>query len=544
MSTRFPSPSAGTYQRLHAHYHGVFFDEIHPDSAWLRDSALIRFPPLEKPLPILLSGEILPSPRARGLDSGHPTLHCHLPGTPAASTLGAPPGPFQLSLTLPADASGATLRLRLGRVAFTNFLAWLGRVSRWPFLQRFRGQAKNRRLRLISIATATGELIFDFSNRNAPYSAAFARRHTRVGLNIIGFLAADLGIGQSARCMVQAADAAGLETALVPLRLNCKNPLGDRTYAGRLQAQNPHKFNVIHLDPPASRDLEHHHGPAFRADKYNIAYWAWELPEFPDAWVPACIGFDEIWCPSDFTRDAIAMKVALPVLTMPHAIAFPRPGGDSRARFGLPRDQFLFLVLYDLNSYSERKNPAAAITAFRLSGLAGRGATLVIKVHNLAGNEADLAALRASVADLPGVILITETLSRAAVYQLQAACDCYVSLHRSEGFGLAVAECMYLGKPVISTNWSATAEYLDATNGCPVGFQLETLARNHGPYGKGQVWAAADPAHAADWMRRLPADPALAARLGAAARATITARFDPAVIGARCRRRLENSSAW
>src|SRR5581483_823735 len=108
---------------------------------------------------------------------------------------------------------------------------------------------------------------------------------------------------------------------------------------------------------------------------------------------------------------------------------------------------------------SARKNPRAAIEAFRQSGLAGRGAGLVIKVQNVAGNEADFSALQQSVRDLPDTSLITETLARAEIYALEAACDVFVSLHRSEGFGLAVAESMYLGKPVIATDWSATAEY-------------------------------------------------------------------------------------
>ena len=140
--------------------------------------------------------------------------------------------------------------------------------------------------------------------------------------------------------------------------------------------------------------------------------------------------------------------------------------------------------------------------------------------------------------DLPGTVLITETLSRADLYALEAACDGLVSLHRSEGFGLAVAECMHLGKPVISTDWSATAEFVSAANGRPVRAPLITLDRSHGPYGKGGTWADPDPAHAAEHMRELFADPELCARLGAAARATIAARFSPAVVGARYRRRL------
>lgn len=538
-------PPGGAFRSRFNALEGLFFDAFAPDSVWIRETGLIRLPPLDRALQLVLHGEYRPHPQAQGLERALPGLVCLLDGRPVGSLAAPTPGPFQLTFAVAAKPSDAAtlIELRLQGVGFTNFLAWLGRVTGLGAWQRFRAQHKNRQLRLTRLETTEGEIIFDFGNRNAPYSAEFARHHARLGVNLAGFLTAELGVGESARCMVRAADAAGLPTALVPLKLHCKNPLGDRTFAARLQDDNPHRVNVVHLDPPASRDLDHHH-PTFRAGKYNIAYWAWELPEFPDSWVPACAYFDEIWCPSDFVREAISLKVPLPVITMPHAISFPPPPADGRAHFGLPADKFLFLVLYDLNSYTARKNPQAAIEAFRRSGLAGHGAALVIKVHNVAGNEADFAHLQADVADLPGTVLITETLSREDVYRLQAACDCYVSLHRSEGFGLAVAECMLLGKPVIATDWSATAEFLDATNGCPVRYRLNPLERNHGPYGKGQLWAEADADHAAEWMRRLRADAALCARLGAAAHATIVARFSPGVVGARYRKRLEGIACF
>ena len=179
------------------------------------------------------------------------------------------------------------------------------------------------------------------------------------------------------------------------------------------------------------------------------------------------------------------------------------------------------------------------IAAFRRSGLAGAGATLVLKVQNVAGNEADFAALLSAVRELPGVVLLTDTLSREEVYLLESACDCFLSLHRSEGFGLALAECMALGKPVISTDWSAPSEFINAQTGCPVNYTLTTLAQSRGPYSKGQVWAEPDVAHAAWWMEKLVANRALGQTLGAAARATIATRFSPAVVGARYRRRLE-----
>jgi glycosyltransferase involved in cell wall biosynthesis len=539
-------PFGGAYSRRFTAYAGIYFDEFAPDSAWIRETATIRLPRMDDIRALTIRGEFRPHPAARGVETPPPSLTVLANGRPVGGLHDLQPGPWEIRVALPA-AESVTLTLRLGGVGLTNFLAWLGRVTGLGSLQRFRTQNKNRQLRVQTIATADGEAIFDFSQRDAPYASAFARRHAKLGLNIVGFLTAELGVGESARCMVRAADAAGLPAALVPLKLNCKNRLGDQTFAARLQDDNPHAVNVVHVDPPASRDIDHHHGKNFRAGKYNIAYFAWELPEFPDAWVPSFDYYDEVWCPSEFTTAALALKSPVPVLTMPHAISLRAPDetvAQLRARLALPADAFLFLTLFDLNSYSARKNPRAVIEAFRQSGLAGRGAALVIKVQNVAGNEADFAALQASVRDLPGTVLLTATLPRADITALEVACDCFVSLHRSEGFGLAVAEAMLLGKPVISTDWSATAEFVDAGNGCPVRAKLVTLEQNHGPYAKGSTWAEPDTAHAAEHMRRLFADRALAAQLGAAARATIETRFSPAAIGARYRRRLECIAAF
>jgi glycosyltransferase involved in cell wall biosynthesis len=527
-------------------YSGLYFDTFAADSAWIRDQAWLRIPPCQGVEQLTLKGEYRPHPEARGIESSPPTLVCLLEGTRVGAFFDLRPGPFDLVIPLSSEVArrGGRLTLQLGGTSLTNTFAWLGRITGWGPLQRFRAQNKNRQLRITTVETNTGEVVFDFALRITPSSPAFARRHARHELNIVGFLTADLGVGESARCMVRAADAAGIATSLVPLKLNCKNRLGDQTYASRLQNENPFRINVVHIDAPASRDIDRHHGESFRAGKYNIAYWAWELPEFPDSWVPNFAYFDEVWCPSDFARKAIAMASPLPVLTMPHAIAFDRPIGNHRAHFKLPVDQFLFLFVCDLNSYSARKNPQAVIAAFRASGLAGNGAVLVIKVQNASENPEDLKLLQAAVRDLPGTVLITGTLTRQEIYQLESTCDCFVSLHRSEGFGLAVAECMYLGKPVISTDWSATAEFVDPTNGCPVRCQVVPIEKTHGPYVKGQLWAEPDIEHAAEWMRRVFNDREFAAVIGSAARHTIEQRFSPAVIGAHYRRRMESIATF
>lgn len=531
--------------RLRPKFTGLFHDDLTTDSFWIREVGRLALPSLVGVDRLTVVGEVLPVPDGDATAAGLLGLGLRLDGRRVADHPALPEGPFRLGISLPAGVrpdQGHKLSLHLHGTGGSNLLAWLGRLTGLGPLQPWRRQARNRRLRIHRIEVGD-EVLFDFANRTAPWNAIYARRFLRVGLNIAGFFRADLGVGESVRCMARAAAAASLPAALINLKLHCINPQTDESFAGRLQEENPHPVNVFHLDAPVSSDIDHHHGRAFRRGRYNIAYWAWELPDFPDAWAHHANQFDEIWTPSRFTTEAIAQKVPLPVLTMPHAISFTRPQGDFRRKYGLPGDKFLFLILYDLNSYSERKNPAAVLEAFRRSGLAGRAA-LVIKVHNVPAKPDDFARLREAVAILPGTTLITQTLSRTEVYELESACDCFVSLHRAEGFGLALAECMFLGKPVIATDWSGTTDFIRPDNACPVRCTPVTLDRTHGPYTKGQTWAEPDVDHAAWWMQQLHADQALVRRTGAAARASIEAGLAPAVIGARYRRRLEVIAGW
>jgi glycosyltransferase involved in cell wall biosynthesis len=531
-------------------WHGLFFCAGHPGSTWIREAGFVDLPCGLGGASIVVDGELL-SDGGRPEAAGRLGLEVALDGR----TLGRffpEPGPFALRIPATARPASAPARieLRLLGAGWTNTCAWLGRVLEGRPLgsrfQRFRAQSKNKRLRIRRIGT-DDETVLDFSRGAAAFDIGFVTRHARIGLNLAGWFRAELGIGESVRCAARAAAAAGLPHALVPLRLPCKAAQGDHTFDDRLRDDNPWPVNVIHLDPPQSRDIDHHHGPAFRRGRYNVGYWAWELPEFPDAWVRHFDVFDEIWCPSAFTAAAIAAKSPVPVLVMPHAIdvAVP-PDPDPRGTLGLPRDRFLFLFAYDLNSYSERKNPRAVLRAFRLAfGEAGhRGAGLVVKVHGVPGNERDLEALRAEASGLDGCTIIAETLPRGRVSLLQAACDCFVSLHRSEGFGLGVAEAMFLGKPVVATAWSGTAEYVHPGNGCPVNCRMVELAENHGPYTKGQRWAEPDIEHAAWHMQRLAADRMLAEGLGAAAAAAIRGEFSPARIGALYTGRLRAMALW
>ncbi len=551
-SSPFAVQRGGAIARRRHFYDGFSFDDFAPGSAWIKEKAVARIPALPRLRQVRITGELLLHPDLSGIELPPPRLEIYISRRLVSTLALSSAQAWEVSYSFPEPVSNTEVPVafKLREVGTTNFLAWLGRVAeRWRWaarFQRFRKQNRNRQYRIHRIE-ADGETVFDFAHRHGPYAAAFARKVAKIGLNVVGFFTADLGVGESARCMVRAAQAAGLPVAPIGLKLPCKASQTDTSFSNLLQETNPYPVNVFHLDAPSSADIDSRHGSAFRRGKHNIGYWAWELSQFPDAWLAYFDYFQEIWCPSNFVRDAIAPKSPLPVFTMPHAVEFRRPQespNELRRKFGLPFEKYLFLFLYDLNSYSERKNPRAVVDAFRRAGLHQDEAALVVKVHGQRGNEKEFEALRQATADLPGTILLSSTLSRGEVYELEAACDAFVSLHRAEGFGFAPAECMYLGKPVISTDWSATAEFLDGSNGCPVRYTLTRLQQNHGPYSKGQIWADPDVDHAAEWMQRLVADRAWGLQLGDAARQTIESRFSPALVGARYRQRLDAIASW
>ncbi len=464
-------------------------------------------------------------------------------------------GAFEIELALPAGLASRHLQIELALtgVGAANLLAWLGKaLASWPFpsqlwarLQKHRLRYfKHRRLRLHTIHL-DGQPLLDFTKRNVRLDSEAFRKLWNPGINLIGYFLNISGTGEAVRCAARAAQAADIPTALIQSKFPVSNRWRDEEFAGRLTEHNPHLVNVFHLFPFQWPNLNDHYGPTFRKDKYNIAYWAWELAEFPDAWAQYHRPFDEIWTPSRFTTEAIARKVPVPVLTMPHAIEFPVPTGNHRSRFGLPEDCYLFLFAFDLTSLQARKNPQAVMAAFRKAFPDPSSKTaLVVKVLGAENNPRDFVSLQEAARTVPNCRFITDTLSRREVYELQHACDCFVSLHRSEGFGLSVAEAMYLGKPVISTHWSATAEYVNERNGCPVACQLKPLDQSHASYAKGELWAEADVDHAAHFMKRLVANPAWGVQLGRQAAADIRRDFSPAAIGRLYRRRLESMFHW
>ena len=493
-------------------------------SAWMGPKALVHL--VESPAGTLrITGEHSADHCEAAHGSPRLRLRVGLDGVPLAEFQIGRSGRFEVEcelaravsdesiLTLEADRSFVPARIGLGE------------------------DARELSLRIARVELC-GRSVLDFARGGGAYVPRRKASTRMLGINVVGYLQSELGIGESARLCAAAADAAGIPLSLVDFRLGCSSRSLDTRWAERLSRENPHPVNLIHVNadqlPVALSDL----GQAFFDHHYNIGFWHWELPEFPEEWLGSFAPLQEVWAPSRFVMDAISAKSPVPVVRMPHAVAFEVPSRATRERFGLPAGEFLFLTMYDMHSVQERKNPEAVIESFRRAFPDGRGVGLVVKLMNAESEPRDFERLRERLRGMPGVHLVAETLSREDVYALEWLCDAFVSLHRSEGFGLGLAESMYLGKPAIGTGWSGNMDFMDETNSCPIRYSLVRLERDFGPYRAGQLWADPDLDHAAWCMRRLVEDEALRRRIGSSGRETVRTQLSPTAVGQRYRERL------
>lgn len=364
------------------------------------------------------------------------------------------------------------------------------------------------------------------------------------GINLAGYIRAELGLGEAARSLAQACFNAQIEVSLVDLGYQTLHPQTDhplqRHGLDRYHAIDLHYVNASHAAQTA--DLLKSDGPG--RNRYTIGFWHWEQPELPREALAAFQHLDEVWAPSTFVADAIAAVAPIPVFKVPHAVEFEPTPGLTRARFGLPTDRVLVLVMYDFLSYQHRKNPEAALAAFRLAARQHPELALVIKTINGHKHPEALLRLKASVADLPNTTFIETFLSRQDTWNLQACCDILLSLHRAEGFGLAPAEIMRLGKAVVATGWSANMDFMTDANSMPVRYQLTALAHDVGAYPAGPLWAEADVDHAAWCLCRLVEDPLFKQQIGQQAATDIKLQLSPAAVGERIRRRLSLLGHW
>jgi glycosyltransferase involved in cell wall biosynthesis len=335
------------------------------------------------------------------------------------------------------------------------------------------------------------------------------------GVNLVGYLRGEFGLAESARMYARALLSARVPVALYDLDLGVPHSMADASLKGDFCLDLPEQVVIIFINPDYFAAAVSEIGEAKLLGKYIIACWFWELERLPETWLPVLEDVDEVMASSGFIADAIRNCSNVPILHAPIPLAEMARADIGRNDFAITTDAFLFLFTFDFNSWIERKNPQAVLEAFRSAFPAGdEKVQLLIKTSNGHLHPELLRELVEQICADPRIVVRNGVITREQLTALQACCDCYVSLHRAEGFGMGMAECMQMGKPVIATGWSGNMEFMNEECAALVGYELVALQPGQYPFGTGQRWAEPDIGQAAEWMARLSSDPVLASQLG------------------------------
>lgn len=320
------------------------------------------------------------------------------------------------------------------------------------------------------------------------------------GVNVYGYVFAESGTGEHTRLLVSSIREAGIDYSVIPFTTTLSRQ--ESGFADFGTGRPEFDINIIGVNADQMDVFVEKFGREALENRYNIALWAWEIEEFPDWMAESAVYLDEIWANSSFSAQAIAKKVDIPVHPFPLPIRTPNPPARSRYELGLP-ERFLFLFCFDMDSIFARKNPLALIEAFKMAFPDDSGAHLLIKSINGDRHPEEVKLLQTASNGRRDILLWDGYLAGEEHDVLMAACDAYVSLHRSEGFGLTIAEAMALGRPVIATGYSGNLDFMNEENSYLVPFHPVAVGPDNHPYAENSVWAEPDVEIAAALMRRV-----------------------------------------
>lgn len=325
------------------------------------------------------------------------------------------------------------------------------------------------------------------------------------GVNLIGFAFGELGIGEDVRMAVAACESAGIPFSVVNINAGDGSRQADNALALHFQDlsqksdQAPYAVNIFCLTAFDTARVFLEKSASLFNDRYNIGWWPWELPVWPQDWLAVCNLVDEIWSATSFTHQMYieatytASSSPTPVTLMPMAVSVDRVESVARSSLGLSEGKFLFLYVFDFNSYLVRKNPLAAVEAFRKAFSENDlSVGLILKTMNSNPDNLEWQNFLSQCNEDCRIRVIDKTMERGKVLGLIQACDGYISLHRAEGFGRTLAEAMLFGKPVVATNFSGNVDFLTESTGFPVAYHRISLDPQDYPFieSKDSAWWA------------------------------------------------------
>lgn len=365
-----------------------------------------------------------------------------------------------------------------------------------------------------------------------------------LGVNLIGYAFGELGIGEDVRMAAHAFKAAGIPFTVIDFQPGRNIQQQDRSIEQWVTNKPRYSVNLVCLTALEQLRLYIERGAYLFRGRYTIGYWPWELQDWPANWLHCFNLVDEVWAPSRHIFQAIQRISNMPVLHMPMTVKLPDidlTAPSPRHRFGLPEKKILFVFSFDGNSFIERKNPMAIIKAFHQAfPLKEESVALVIKcmrpdIQNPVWQSILIAARIDS-----RLIILDAMLSKTEVLELYRACDCFVSLHRAEGFGRGIAEALLLGLEVIASDYGGNTDFCRAAGARMIPCRPKATKPDDYVEGQNNFWAEPDIPSAAKAMREVwkARQHRTSPRISPERQQQINELFSPATIGARYRQRL------
>lgn len=359
------------------------------------------------------------------------------------------------------------------------------------------------------------------------------------GINILGYINKQFGLGEGVRSNIRSISSAGIPYVLNDFKEKISPDIKDENTNGlTITEENPFDINLIQINVDNFERLLNSNGTSYFAGKYNIGFWAWELELFPSSFQKYIDFLDEIWVPSNFCLNAISQISNKPVLRFMHSIDIPE-NDVTRFDLGLPDDKLIYLTIFDYHSSIHRKNPYATIKAFE-DAFGDDPSKLLILKASIGVEYPDVKnELHSYIENRKNIMLIEDIFPREKLYGLMKNCDVFVSMHRSEGFGLTMAEAMYLGKPVIATGYSANTEFMSAFNSVLIPYTLIRVGDDYIYSELNNYWADVDIKDVSLAMKRLGESPSERKQLGQRAKKHIKDLLSPKTIGKRMKSRID-----
>ena len=338
---------------------------------------------------------------------------------------------------------------------------------------------------------------------------------------VAGYLTAASGLGECARLMIDAYRSMGVDVYGIDLSEGFRQGTEVEDFSfvdGRDHIG--YGTVILHVNAPFVPLALGRLGRRFIQNKWRIGYWAWELSDLPPEWQRGARFVDEVWSLSRFSADAIGRGIGRPVRVVVPPLHPRAAKSDGTAHFRAATGaEFVVLVVFNMASSFARKNPLAAIAAFKAAFGNDSSVLLIVKASNGEVYPAGLTAMHEAIGGQDNIKLLPGTVSDQGLVDLISGADVVLSLHRSEGFGLVLARAMQFGRPIVATNWSGNLEFLSLQNACLVPAELvpaeDPQRTYHWP---NTLWAEPSIGAAAEHMRRLRTDAEFARSIGNAAR--------------------------